>query len=296
MKGRHLTAIQQLKINAQRWIFIVPGLVLFTVFVIAPIFQTIYYSFFKWSGGQDMTFIGLGNYKELLDDDVFYTSFFNNIIWLVLYLLALPVGLGMAIFLNQAKIRGVCVVKSLFFFPFVISQAVIGVIFDLFYEPSDSGALNLLITTLGFEPISILDDENLVTYGIIAAGLWGQVCYCLILYITGLSTINSDLLEASDIDGAKKWEKFWHIVLPQLQPATFIAFVVTVIGALRSFDLVAIMTGGGPYDSSSVLSLFMYQQANDNQRFGYSSAIAVVLFAIMLIYIVIFLRKMIQGE
>lgn len=120
----------------------------------------------------------------------------------------------------------------------------------------------------------------------------------MILYLTGLNNINPEQIEAARMDGAKGWSMLWNIVLPQLRPATFIAVVVTVIGALRSFDLVSIMTDGGPYGSTRVLSFFMYEQALSEYgyRMGYGAAIAVVLFAIMMIFITIFIVRMLSNE
>ena len=177
----------------------------------------------------------------------------------MLYLLAVPAGLAVALFLNQT-VTGIRIYKSLFFFPFVISQVVVGLIFAWFYAP-DFGLLSALIKTVTGESIAILADERYVTLGIIAAGLWPQIAYCMILYLTGLNNINPEQVEAARMDGAKGWSLLWNIVLPQFGPATFIAIVVTVIGALRSFDLVSIMTDGGPYGSSRVLSFYMYEQA-----------------------------------
>ncbi|MEM9206940.1 MAG: sugar ABC transporter permease, partial [Pseudomonadota bacterium] len=150
----------------------------------------------------------------------------------------------------------------------------------------------------GLQPISILAEDRLVTFGIIAAGLWPQTAYCMILYLTGLNAISPDQIEAARLDGAKGWRMLWYVILPQLRPATFIAFVVTVIGALRSFDLVSIMTQGGPFGSSRVLAFYMYEQALSEYgfRMGYGAAIAVVLFAIMLIYITFFLWRMYRDE
>ena len=227
--------------------------------MIIPIFQSIWISFYEWDGLGPKTWIGLDNYRELLDDDSFYTSLKNNIIWLVLYMLAIPAGLAVALFLNQT-VAGIRLYKSLFFFPFVISQVVVGLIFSWFYAP-DFGLLPKIIGAITGTEVAILADERYATYGIIAAGLWPQIAYCMILYLTGLNNINPEQVEAARMDNAKGWSMLWHIIIPQLRPATFIAVVVTVIGALRSFDLVSIMTVGGPYGSTRVLSYFMYEQA-----------------------------------
>ena len=273
-----------------------PGIVMFAIYVIWPIGQSLRLSFYQWDGLSPPEFIGWENYLELWDDPVFWVALENNIKWLVLFMLAVPFGLFAALFLNQT-VTGIRLVKSLFFFPFVISQVIVGVVFTWFYNPN-YGLLNEIIGFFGGDPVAILGDEDLVTYGIIAAGLWPQTAYCMILYFTGLNSVSPDVVEAGKIDGARGWSMLWHVVLPQLRPATFIAVVVTVIGALRSFDLISIMTRGGPYNSSQVLAHYMYESALSEYgyRMGFGSAIATVLFLIMLVYIVGFLVKMYRDE
>ncbi len=158
--------------------------------------------------------------------------------------------------------------------------------------------MNIALQAIGFDPIAVLADEDWVTYGIIAAGLWPQTAYCMILYLTGLNAVDPEQIEAARLDNAKGFKMLWYVVLPQLKPATFIAMVVTVIGALRSFDLISIMTDGGPWGSSRVLAFYMYEQAFSEYgfRMGYGAAIAVVLFLIMMVYITAFLVKMYRDE
>jgi len=284
------------KLAVTPWIFLFPAMLFFTVYVIAPIFQSIWISFFEWDGLGEKTWVGANNYVELMDDDRFYTSLWNNLLWLVLYMLAVPAGLFVALFLNQT-VTGMRLYKSMFFFPFVISQVVVGLIFTWFYNPS-FGVIGEIWGFFGAEPPSILGDERYVTYGIIFAGLWPQIAYCMILYLTGLNNVAEDQIEAGRLDGAKGWTMLRYVVWPQLAPATFIAVVVTVVGALRSFDMIAVMTQGGPYGSSNVLAYYMFETALSEYgfRMGYGSAIATVLFLIMLIYISAFLWKMYKDE
>ncbi|MEL0034445.1 MAG: sugar ABC transporter permease, partial [Paracoccaceae bacterium] len=176
------------------FLFLAPGIFMFLVYVIIPIFQSI------------------------------------------LYLLAIPAGLFVALFLNQT-VTGIRIYKSLFFFPFVISQVVVGLVFSWFYDPS-YGLMNIILMALGADAIPVLADEKYVTYGIIAAGLWPQTAYCMILYLTGLNSVDPEQIEAARLDNARGFKMLWYVILPQLRPATFIALVVTVIGALRSFDLI----------------------------------------------------------
>ncbi|WP_442935550.1 carbohydrate ABC transporter permease [Nitratireductor sp. CH_MIT9313-5] len=269
---------------------------MFLIYVLVPIVESFWISFHDWDGLGAMSWIGMGNYIELLDDDTFYVSLWNNLLWLVLYLLSIPAGLAVALFLNQ-NVAGIRIYKSMFFFPFVISQVVVGLIFTWFYAPG-FGPLSVFLEWLTGDEIAILADERYVTYGIILAGLWPQTAYCMILYLAGLNNINSEQVEAARMDGAKGFSMLWHVILPQLRPATFIALVVTVIGSLRSFDLVSIMTAGGPYGSSQVLSYFMYEQALSEYgyRMGYGAAIAVVLFLIMMVFITFFITRMLNQE
>ncbi len=277
-------------------LFLLPGILFFVVYVISPIIQSFNISLFEWDGLGEATYIGLDNYRELVDDRAFEVSLWNNLKWLVLYLLAIPAGLFIALFLNQT-VAGIRLYKSLFFFPFVLSQVVVGLVFSWFYLPRE-GLLNGVLGLLGMDPINVLGDPTLATYGIILAGLWPQTAYCMILYLTGLNAVDPEQIEAGRLDGAKGWRMLWHVVLPQLRPATFIAFVVTIIGALRSFDLISIMTNGGPFGSTRVLSFLMFEKALSEYgfRMGYGSAIAVVLFLIMLVFIGYFLWSMWRDE
>ncbi len=277
-------------------LFLLPGLIMFTVYVIAPIIESIGLSFYSWDGLGAAKYIGLENYVNLFSDEAFYTALKNNIIWLFCYLLSVPAGLAIALLLNQTS-KGIRFIKSVFFFPFVISQVVIGVIFTLFYDPS-LGLFVKLLHLFDIKPIAVLSSAHWVTYGIIVAGLYPQIAYCMILYLTGLNNLRPDLIEAARLEGAHGWKMLFKIVLPQLRAATFIAVVVTVIGSLRSFDMISIMTQGGPYGSSATLAYYMYEVALSEYgfRMGYGAAVATVLFLIMLVFIVFILHRVYMQE
>ena len=289
------------------WLFLAPGVLFFFFYVIAPIYQSFSLSLYDWNGLGDVdvngTYVGLENYNKLFGlngeraDRNFSISLWNNFRWLVLYLLAIPGGLFIALFLNQT-VRGIRIYKSLFFFPFVISQVVVGLVFSWFYLPND-GLFSIMLGWFGLEiKGGVLGNPTAATYGIIAAGLWPQTAYCMILYLTGLNAVDPEQVEAARLDGAKGWKMLWYVIIPQLKPATFIAFVVTIIGALRSFDLVSIMTGGGPFGSTRVLSYYVFEKSLSERglQYGYAAAIAVVLFLIMLVFISYFLWSMYQDE
>ena len=289
------------------WLFLAPGVLFFFFYVIFPIYQSFSLSLYDWNGLGDLetngTYVGMENYNKLFGingeraDRNFQISLVNNFKWLVLYLLAIPGGLFIALFLNQT-VRGIRIYKSLFFFPFVISQVVVGLVFSWFYLPND-GLFSIMLSWIGVEIRGgVLGNPTAATYGIIAAGLWPQTAYCMILYLTGLNSVDPEQVEAARLDGAKGWKMLWYVIIPQLKPATFIAFVVTIIGALRSFDLVSIMTGGGPFGSTRVLSFYVFEKSLSERglQYGYAAAIAVVLFMIMLVFISYFLWSMYQEE
>ncbi len=272
------------------WLFLAPACAMVAVYVIWPILSTMWLSLYNWDGMTARTFVGVANYVELLHAPTFYTALKNNVIWLALFMLAPPLGLAFALYLNQA-VGGIRLVKSLCFAPFVLSGVVVGLIFSWFYDPT----FGLLALVVG-HGVPVLGDARYATFGIVLAALWPQTAYCMILYLTGLTALNAEQIEAARMEGARGFTLFWHVVLPQLRPTTFMALVVTVIGALRSFDLISVMTGGGPFESSTVLAYYMYDQAIKYYRLGYSASIAVVLFAIMLVYIVFQLRRMLRNE
>jgi multiple sugar transport system permease protein len=287
------------------FLFLAPAILIFCIYVIFPIFESIWVSFHEWNGmdkdgtrsngNPNWRWVGLQNYITLFfDDEEFYVAFFNNIRWLLFSLIAIPIGLLLALFVNQ-QIAGMRYIKSLFYFPFVINAVVIGVIFTWFYNPR-YGALTFVLSYFGLDPIPVLADENLATYGIIIASFFPGIAYTMILYITGLTGVNREMIEAGRIDGAAGFTMLWNIVLPQLKPATLIAIVVTIVGSLRSFDLIAVMTAGGPWGSTEVLAYKMYQESLFNYRMGYGAAIATILFLIMDIYIIWFLYRLFKSE
>ena len=276
------------------WLMLAPALLLFAAFVVLPLLASIHLSFFAADGLSPARFVGLANYRELWHDPVFWTALRNNLWWLFGYLLAPVVGLLLALFLNQ-QFPGMRLIKTLFFLPFVLSQVVVALVFSWFYDP-EFGLLNRLLDLLHLPHMAVLANEDQVTLAIIVAGLWPQVAYCMMLYLTGLNHINHEQIEAGRLDGYHGFGLFRHLVWPQLRPASMVVLIVTVIGALRSFDLVALMSGGGPFNSSSVLGFYMVEQGVSGYRLGYGAAIATVLLLLMDAFSAIFLYRWLRQE
>jgi multiple sugar transport system permease protein len=283
----------------QRWwltptLLIAPAIILFFTVILLSAVRSLWISLHDWDGMGPMTWIGFGNYLELYNDPQFYTSLKNNLIWLVMFMAAPPLGLAIALLVNQ-KIRGMRFLKSLFFIPLVLASVTVGVVFTWVYTP-EFGLLALIFKAFGAVAPAVLSDEHFVTFAIVIAALWPQVTFCMVLYLAGLNNLSEELIGAGRVDGARGWSMLWHIVLPQLTQVSFIAIAVTVVGALRSFDMVSVMTRGGPFGSSSVLAYQMFEQSIFSYRFGYGAAIASILFLIMTAFIVWYLSRIIRTE
>ena len=271
-------------------VLLAPALLPFALFVLYPLAASVALSFQDWDGIGPRRWVGLANYVELAGDPVFRTALANNLTWLLLNLLAPVFGLAIALWINQ-KLRGMRLARALFFVPFVISPVVVGLVFAW----ALSGRFGLL-GALGLGAASPLDSEHGAILAVIGAGLWPQTAYCAILYLAGLTTLRPEQLDAGRIDGAGGWTLLRRVVLPQLRPVTFIAVMVSIVSALRGFDLVVIMTGGGPYDSSTVLGYYMYEQTFLSSRYGYAAAIATVLFALTSGCVFAILRRLLRRE
>ncbi len=281
------------------WLFLAVPLLIYFVWVVEPLFYSFYLSLTNWDGITAPTFIGLKNYQTLLKDPVFSTALFNNIKVLCVFL-TVPIagGLGLALLFNRPA-RTVNFLKGAIYSPMALSFVVIGLIWSWFFLPNE-GLLNSLLRGLGlgFLAQSWLSNAQLSIFSVTASASWRQIGYIMILYLAGLQTIDPTLVEAARVDGANPWQVFRSIVFPLLAPVTTIIVVATVIDSLQFFDLVYIMTHGGPGYSSTVLANFMYTEAFTNFRYGYGAAIAVVQFLLSFIFIVIYLTYMIRkgGE
>ena len=275
-------------------VLLAPACILFAVFVVYPIFGSLRVSFLDWDGVGPATYVGLRNYRELFADAVFARAVGNNLRWLACYLLAPVAGLLLAVFLYRAG-SGMRFVRTLFFLPFVVSQVVVGLVFGWFFH-ARFGLLNAILDAAGLGPVSPLDSETWSLYPMVVAGLWPQIAYCMILYTTGLATLPADTIDAARVDGARRFPLLRHVIVPQLRPVHFLVAMVCAVAALRSFDYVMIMTLGGPYNSSTVLAFYMYEQTFVAQRYGYGAAIAVVLLCLMSGIIFLLLWRMFHKE
>ncbi|MFP4022032.1 MAG: carbohydrate ABC transporter permease [Halanaerobium sp.] len=279
------------------WLFLALPLVLYTIWVVGPTIYTIYLSFTEWDVISEPIFVGLDNYIDLFNDPVFYTSLINNFKWLAIFLaIPLTLGLFLALLLSQ-EIRGAKGFKAAIYSPMILAPVVIGLIWSWIYQPS-GGLLNNTLTFIGLDTLTRgwLSDPDTALYAVIAAAVWRHTGYVMLLFLSGLTAISPTVIEASRIDGASPWQRFRYIIMPLLKPTTVIVLVITMIQSLRAFDFVSMMTRGGPFNSTNVLAYYMYSEAFKNYKMGYGAAIAVILFAIMFIFIVFYLRQIRKGE
>lgn len=260
-------------------IFIAPALLLYTLYVIYPIFQSVLYSLRDWSGIGEGTYIGLDNYREALRDGIFWGAFRNNVILVVAsIMIQLPIALLLALMLST-RFPGWRFFRAVYFVPLLLSTVAIGLVWINIYDPV-FGLLNGSLRVIGLEGLqqSWLGNETTALPAIIAVVCWQYIPFYMILFIAGLTTIPTDLYEAAKLDGASTWQSFWDITLPLLRGIIRTAAILSLIGSLKFFDLVWVMTGGGPNRSTDLMATYMYERAFASFRMGYGSAIATLLF------------------
>jgi len=262
--------------------FLLPAALLYSGLVLLPVVQAIYYSFFRWNGlGPLQNFIGLGNYTRLLGDRVFVAALGHNLQLVTLsILIQLPLALGLAL-LVRTLARGRATFRTIFFLPFVLSEVVTGVIWNFIYRP-DGGLINALLHRLlpGFSDIALLANPKTVLYALFGVITWKFFGYHMILYIAGLQNIPSELEEAAAIDGCGKLQTLRYITLPLLGPTIRLTIYLSVLGSLQFFDLIWVMTTGGPVNASDTMATYLYKFGFQRFQLGCGSAIAVLIFLI----------------
>jgi raffinose/stachyose/melibiose transport system permease protein len=281
------------------WLFVAPALFIYTVVVVYPMVFSFYLSFFRWDGiGPTKVFIGLQNYLALFTNDpVFWIALANNAIWLVAALL-LPtsIGLALALVLNS-KFRGSRIFRTIFYIPAVLSLAVVGLIWTWMYQPT-LGLINQVLELLGWKALehNWLGDPQVALYAVIVAAAWNATGLPMLLYLAGLQTVPNELLEAAKVEGAGPIHRFLYVTFPLLRETTLIVVAITAINSLKAYDIVYAMTYGGPANKTQVLGTWMYFQTYNYNTVGGGTAIAVVLFALTLVFAVPYLRLMIRNQ
>jgi raffinose/stachyose/melibiose transport system permease protein len=278
-------------------LFLLPALALYLVFVIVPIIQAAHFSLFKWNGlGPLEDFVGLKNYQVALASDVFWQAVGNNILVIVLSLLIqIPFSLGLAILLNR-RFPGRAIFRLLFFVPYVLSEAITGIVFSLLLQPDalvDAG-----LKTVGLEGLiqDWLGNTDVVMLTLFVIISWKYFGFHMILLLAGLQGIPREIEEAALIDGAGRWQAFRYVTLPLIGPTLRVSIFLSVIGALQLFDLVWVTTAGGPLNASTTMAVNMFKTGFVKQQMGYGSALAVLLFLCALVVALLYQRFVLRRD
>ncbi|MCD9023784.1 carbohydrate ABC transporter permease [Cohnella silvisoli] len=267
-------------------VFLMPAFMVFTLFLVFPVISSFYYSMTDWNGlSSSMEFIGLDNFQRMFQDKAVWSGLKNTFI-IALLVTVFQNGIGLLLALGlQGTGRINRFMRVWFLFPALLSPLAIGYIWSYMYNPL-FGVINSILEFIGLSDWTQdwLGDKKLAIYSVIFAIIWQWVAFSMIIYVAGLQSIPRDMYEASNIDGAGALSRFKHITFPLIAPAFTVNMVVTMIVGLKLFDIVFVMTNGGPGGATENLALMLYRQAFSLNQMGYANAIAILMFAIILIF------------
>lgn len=270
------------------YLFLLPALGLYILSVVYPTIRSVYLSFFDWNGILPKTYIGVKNYVSLLTNDkIFWIALKNNVFWIVLTVcFTVTVSLILALALNR-EFRGRTFYRAIFYVPYMFSWIVVGIIWKWMYNPN-MGFINEFLRLIGLDNLTRnwLAEKNIAIYCIYVAALWQGVGQPMVYFISGLSAIPEDILEAARIDGAGKFSMFFNITLPMLKETFVVVLATLIIASMKVYDIVYTMTGGGPANATQTLASYMYSQTFKYNKLGKGSAIASIMLVIMLFVIV----------
>jgi raffinose/stachyose/melibiose transport system permease protein len=273
------------------YLYVAPALILYAIFGIYPFLQTIQISLTSWKGIGEPKPVGLDNYVDVLTDPDLYSAFFRSVILIVFYsLLPIAIGLLLAALLSRIRIRGMATYRVALFLPQTIAMVVVAIAWVWIY--SQNGPINELLRLVGLEGLTRawLGDFDMALPAIGLVGTWLNAGLCMVLFIAGVQKIPQDLYDAARVDGAGPVREFLAVTLPGLRNELVVALTLTVIFALRNFDLIWVSTGGGPGDATTVPSVLLYELGFEARRLGTGSAIGVLLTALILVVAVVIVR------
>lgn len=271
------------------YLYILPNMILFFIFMIIPLFVTGYYSLVKWNGMGKPKFIFLDNYIKLLSDRIFRESLVTTFKFTIIVVPLLMVfALLFAIFLNQRfKFRGI--VRSALYVPSVISMVAVGMVFTWLFDPK-IGLINYVLETFSLTKIDWYNDPKYALIMIIAGTLWSKIGYNMVIYLAGIQGISNEYYEAATMDGAGTLQKFFYITFPLLRTTHIFIMITSVIYTFKTFDLIYVMTKGGPLNSTKTLVVYIYETAFIKNQFGLASAGGVILFLILAVITILQFR------
>jgi raffinose/stachyose/melibiose transport system permease protein len=273
-------------------LFVAPALLIYLVFMIYPFLNTIYLSFTNWNGiTPQKELVGLANYVRIASEDAALKAFVNNVIWVILGTIA-PVVLGLfEALLVWSGVRGSLLFRTLFFLPFVLPLVVVGIVWQWIYHPL-FGIVNKVLDGVGLEGLSRgwLADPHTALYAVLIAAIWGATGFCFLILHAALQNVDMSTVEAAMIDGANWFQRARSIIIPQIAPQITMVTAVTLIGGFAVFDIIYVMTGGGPGNASEVLATYTYKTAFQQNEAGYGSALAMLITVLSLVSAIAFVR------
>ena len=276
------------------YLLVSPYIIFVAVFVLFPVIFSFILTFHKWNIIAPMKFIGVDNYARLFHDRLFWTSILNTLKFLLLHIpLQLAVALFLAVLLNQ-KIKAVSFFRASFFMPVIVSGVVVTILWQQLLG-YDSGIINRLFTTVGLSKIGWLIDPDVAIYSIAVMATWKNVGLYIILFLVGLQTVPVQYYEAAKLEGATKWQQFYHITLPMINPTVFMVVILSTIGGFSLFIEPYIMTGGGPLNKTLSAVLYIYKQAFQYYNMGYSATLG-FFYALMIMLVVVIQKRVIEKE
>lgn len=275
------------KTEKSAWLFMLPAAIIYLSVIVIPVFYSLYISLFKWNGIGEMSFVGLDNYVNLFSGDkTFHTALVNNLIWIVLTIVVtMTVSLAFAVILNK-KFKGRTFFRGFFYFPCVIAPIAVAIIWRWIYNPN-IGFINQFFQAIGIDfSQQWISNQDTSLYAVFIAALWQAIGQPMILFLAGLQAISPDVLEAATIDGAGGVKRFFYITLPLLKDTFVIVIATLITAALKVYDVVQGLTGGGPNDATQMLSTYMYSQVFQYNNVGYGTAVACIMVIMMMVVIV----------
>lgn len=268
-------------------LFTLPAMIPFVIFWLAPLLYVFYLSFTEWDFmSPEKTFVGLTNYLDLFSNPAFYKALRVTLLFCAGSVLpVIVIGLGLALLMNQ-KLKGSTLYQVLLFSPWVTPTVAVSIVWSWIYEP-DIGLANTVLDFFGLDKIGWLQDPKWALLGVLIVTIWKSVGWAMIFYMVALRNVPSDLLEASELDGANRIQKFARIILPLISPTTLFLFIVQIIGALQAYDQINVLTQGGPSGSTRTLLYMYYQSAFESFQIGEASTVAMILvFMCMLLSVI----------
>ncbi len=285
--------------ESPRWgttlLFLAPAGLLLLVFLIYPAIYTVLLSFNRGRNGVFEQWVGLDNYTRLFSDPDFINlstfppsgALWNNVLWIVFYV-SIVIFLGLIIAVVAARVRYESVVKAIVFIPMAIAATALAVIWKFVYSPDTNiGLLNAILGALGVAPVSWLGDPGIVNFALIAVGIWGSVGFATVILSAAVKSIPAEVIESARVEGATERQIFFRMILPMVSLPMSVLAVTLIVNVIKLFDLIYVMTRGGPGKASQVIAFTMFQQAFEAAQYGYGSAVAVVML-VLLIPIMIF--------